>query len=182
MICQADPNRPLILIGHSFGGLVILRLLTEAHHEPTRWPGIYDSASGLVFLGTPFRGTDDSLSQGDILRYAQAHFTESPVYVRNLEVFRAEGEQIGDLLETYLRIARHQKMPRMACFYEQLPSKVGGILGPGVGKVLCRPIFTYRCNLPTYKRTGHPTRHSCERNIGMSRYDVTQHRKVWTAS
>lgn len=115
---------------------MILRMLIDARIEWRRWPGIYDSASGLVFLGTPFRGTNDTLSQGEILQYAQEHFTNGPVYGDNLEIIRSVGEQLGDLLEIYFRIARQHEMPRMACFFEQIPSQVGRILGPGVGEVL----------------------------------------------
>src|SRR5437868_5185587 len=102
---QTDQGRPLILIGHSFGGLILLKAraldtsmahgadisqtLVDAHTERKRWPGIYDSTVGLIFLGTPFRGTHDSLSRGEILRRAQELFTGSPAYVENLEILRA---------------------------------------------------------------------------------------------
>ncbi|SPO02000.1 uncharacterized protein DNG_04673 [Cephalotrichum gorgonifer] len=125
-------DRPLILIGHSFGGLVILKTLVDSHTERNNWPHIYDSTVGLVFLGTPFRGTHASLAQGEILRRAQELFTESPVYGENLEVLRPGGESLTDLLDTYLRIARQSAMPRVACFYEQMASDVGRILGEGV--------------------------------------------------
>jgi len=104
--------------------------------ERTRWPVIYDSTSGLVFLGTPFRGTHDSLSQGEVLRHALEHFTEDPIYGENLGVLRAGGELLTGLVERYLRIARQNEMPRVACFYEQMPSKVGCILGKDLAKVL----------------------------------------------
>ncbi|KAK4118455.1 hypothetical protein N657DRAFT_651298 [Parathielavia appendiculata] len=126
---KTDQGRPLILIGHSFGGLILLKTLVDAYTERKRWPGIYDSTVGLVFLGTPFRGTHDSLSQGEILRRAQELFTGSPVYGENLEILRAGGESLTDVVDMYLRIARQSAMPRVACFYEQGASKVGGILG-----------------------------------------------------
>ncbi|KAK0741192.1 hypothetical protein B0T18DRAFT_419659 [Schizothecium vesticola] len=131
---KKDQTRPLIFIGHSFGGLVILKMLVDAHMERKRWPGIYDSTVGLVFLGTPFRGTHGSLSQGEILIRAQELFTGSPVYGENLGILQAGGEPLTDLVDTYFRIARQSPMPRVACFYEQRASEVGRILGKDLAK------------------------------------------------
>ncbi|KAL8400678.1 hypothetical protein RB594_000904 [Gaeumannomyces avenae] len=132
---RADKNRPLILIGHSFGGLVLLKTLVDANMEPKRWPGTFGSTVGLVFLGTPFRGTHDSLSQGEVLLRAwQLFAAESPVYSENLGILRAGGEPLIDLVDTYLRVARKsQTTPRVACFYEQKASEIGRILGKDVG-------------------------------------------------
>lgn len=112
-----------------------MQVLIDAHTERKRWPGIYDSTVGLVFLGTPFRGTHDSLSQGEILWRAYALFRGSPVHGQNLEILRAGGESLTDLVDMYLRIARQGAMPRVACFYEQRASDVGRILGKDLGKV-----------------------------------------------
>ncbi|KAL8340712.1 hypothetical protein RB601_006689 [Gaeumannomyces tritici] len=132
---REDKNRPLILIGHSFGGLVLLKTLVDANMEPKRWPGTYDSTAGLVFLGTPFRGTHDSLSQGEVLLRAwQLFAAERPVYSENLGILRAGGEPLIDLVDTYLRVARKSPMmPRVACFYEQKASDIARILGKDVG-------------------------------------------------
>ncbi|RYP19456.1 hypothetical protein DL767_009644 [Monosporascus sp. MG133] len=111
-------------------------VLVDAHMERKRWPGIYDSTVGLVFLGTPFRGTHDSLSQGEILMRAQELFTETPVYGENLGILRTGTESLTDLVDTYFRIARQSAMPRVACFYEQGASEVGGILRKDLGKAI----------------------------------------------
>ncbi|KAK4160059.1 ankyrin repeat domain-containing protein 17 [Cladorrhinum sp. PSN259] len=131
---KKDPKRPLILIGHSFGGLVILKTLVDAHMERKRWPDIYDSTVGLVFLGTPFRGTHDSLPQGEVLKRAQELFTDSPVYEENLEILRAGGESLVDVVDMYSRIARQSAVPRVACFYEQKESDVSRIVEKDHGK------------------------------------------------
>lgn len=110
--------------------------MVDADLERNRWPGIYDSTVGLVFFGTPFRGTHDLLSQGEILRRASQHFAaENPVYGENLGILRAGGEPLIDLVDTYLRVVRKGPMPRVACFYEQKASEVGRILGRDVGEV-----------------------------------------------
>ncbi|KAL2844139.1 hypothetical protein BJY01DRAFT_248263 [Aspergillus pseudoustus] len=47
---------PTILLGHSFGGLVIKKAIVIASTNP-QYSRAYNSIVGLVFLGTPHRGT-----------------------------------------------------------------------------------------------------------------------------
>ncbi|TFB01754.1 hypothetical protein CCMA1212_006453 [Trichoderma ghanense] len=51
-----DPSRPIVLIGHSLGGNVIVNGLLYANSEDT-FKYLLKATVGLVFLGTPFRGT-----------------------------------------------------------------------------------------------------------------------------
>ncbi|OTA01901.1 hypothetical protein A9Z42_0022420 [Trichoderma parareesei] len=51
-----DPICPILLIGHSLGGNVIVNGLLYANSEDT-FKYILKATVGLVFLGTPFRGT-----------------------------------------------------------------------------------------------------------------------------
>ncbi|PHH78845.1 hypothetical protein CDD80_6135 [Ophiocordyceps camponoti-rufipedis] len=53
---KESPRRPLILIGHSLGGNVILQALLFANDEDS-YKYLTEATAGLVFLGTPFRGT-----------------------------------------------------------------------------------------------------------------------------
>ena len=46
-------DRPLIMIGHCYGGLVIQKMLITAKLHSEDWPGLYSSTSGIVFLRTP---------------------------------------------------------------------------------------------------------------------------------
>ncbi|KAL8415662.1 hypothetical protein RB596_006317 [Gaeumannomyces avenae] len=58
-----DPGRPLVLIGHSFGGLIIKQALVTAfgnnnHHIINqRNQHIQDVICGVIFLGTPHQGS-----------------------------------------------------------------------------------------------------------------------------
>ncbi|KAL6855647.1 hypothetical protein J3F83DRAFT_753806 [Trichoderma novae-zelandiae] len=51
-----DPNRPIIFVGHSLGGNVIVNGLLYANSEDA-FKYLLKATVGLVFLGTPFRGT-----------------------------------------------------------------------------------------------------------------------------
>jgi pimeloyl-ACP methyl ester carboxylesterase len=61
---QDAAGRPIIFIGHSFGGVVIERALVLAGEE--EWKDILDSTIGLVFLGTPFRGSEAAVRRAEL--------------------------------------------------------------------------------------------------------------------
>jgi hypothetical protein len=126
---------------------------------------VYESVTGLVFLGTPFRETHDSLSQGEILRRAYELFAENPVHGENLNVLQAGGESLIDLVDNYLRIARQGTMPKIACFYEQKASFVGKILGKDTAKV-CTTIGLEESELIPSGNSGCDT---CGREFRMPR-------------
>ncbi|KAF3190661.1 hypothetical protein TWF788_008182 [Orbilia oligospora] len=52
---EAEQRRPLVLIGHSFGGTIITHAFVQASTE-TLYKNIYDSVRGIFFFGVPFRG------------------------------------------------------------------------------------------------------------------------------
>lgn len=54
-----DPARPLMLIGHSLGGILIKQALVNAQAN-RKHKGIIDATFGLVFIGTPHGGSTKS--------------------------------------------------------------------------------------------------------------------------
>ncbi|OJJ97464.1 hypothetical protein ASPACDRAFT_123332 [Aspergillus aculeatus ATCC 16872] len=52
--------KPTVVIACDFGGLVLARALAQAEDRRDAQAWLLDSLRGLVFLGTPFRGTDAS--------------------------------------------------------------------------------------------------------------------------
>ncbi|KAL9035008.1 MAG: hypothetical protein Q9214_006785, partial [Letrouitia sp. 1 TL-2023] len=53
-------QRPLVLIGHSLGGLLIQQALVIAVHQKV-FDDLRLSVAGIVFLGTPFQGSDAAI-------------------------------------------------------------------------------------------------------------------------
>ena len=51
-----ESKRPLIFIAHSLGGIIVKQALVWAHREP-RYQSIKDHTLGIVFFGTPHRGS-----------------------------------------------------------------------------------------------------------------------------
>lgn len=50
-------SRPILLLGHSMGGLLIKQALINAHNNP-RYTPIKDATTGLAFFATPHHGGD----------------------------------------------------------------------------------------------------------------------------
>lgn len=53
-------SRPILLLGHSMGGLLIKQALINAHNNPKYTP-IKDATTGLAFFATPHNGGDRML-------------------------------------------------------------------------------------------------------------------------
>jgi triacylglycerol esterase/lipase EstA (alpha/beta hydrolase family) len=53
-------SRPILLLGHSMGGLLIKQALINAHNNPKYTP-IKDTTTGLAFFATPHNGGDRML-------------------------------------------------------------------------------------------------------------------------
>ena len=53
-------SRPILLLGHSMGGLLIKQALINAHNNPKYTP-IKDATTGLAFFATPHKGGDRML-------------------------------------------------------------------------------------------------------------------------
>ena len=64
-LCPSRRKRPLLLLGHSFGGLVINQAITLAAHVTPESREFYykdcrdllRATAGIIYLGTPFRGS-----------------------------------------------------------------------------------------------------------------------------
>ncbi|KAL6408503.1 uncharacterized protein AUP68_08360 [Ilyonectria robusta] len=82
---RADPKcrgRPLVFIAHSLGGIVVKKALILAHQDQDNYGDIIRSTKGIVFLGTPHRGSDlipwalllanltNGVSLGEVIRTA----------------------------------------------------------------------------------------------------------------
>jgi hypothetical protein len=61
-----EPNRALIFIAHSLGGILVKECLRRAQEDPDElMKSIYFSTVGIIFFGTPHRGSPDWASFGE---------------------------------------------------------------------------------------------------------------------
>ncbi|KAJ6506700.1 hypothetical protein C8R45DRAFT_970294 [Mycena sanguinolenta] len=119
-------HRPIIFIGHSFGGLVIKQALVHAashnRHVLGRHPEILDATQGILFLGTPHLG-----SKYAILGLVRAWVSRlsSPTHTTLLNTVREKSWELRRLNESFLSLpVIHNIHDNIVCFFE-LKGEVG---------------------------------------------------------
>ncbi|KAH3999857.1 hypothetical protein HBH64_072750 [Parastagonospora nodorum] len=129
MIRMEDLQRPLIFVGHCFGGLVVQRALNLAKMQQDAYPGVFDSTVGIVFLGTPHRGTQ-SFTQDSALFAAIAASSDLSRKLETgvLESIASDNGALLDVTDDFVRLCIGGG-PLITCFFEQRPSKLGKIVG-----------------------------------------------------
>lgn len=128
--CNASTPRALIFVAHSLGGIVCKEaiLLSRNNPEP-HLRGIFDCIKGIIFLGTPHRGT------------WTADWAKIPVWA--LGFMKSNSKSLLTILETSNQLlesvqVRFWSMIRelreggrrleVTCFFEELPLPVFGIV------------------------------------------------------
>ncbi|KAI9689748.1 MAG: hypothetical protein M1822_009630 [Bathelium mastoideum] len=129
MIRMEDLQRPLIFIGHCFGGLVIQRALNLAKMQQGAYPGVFDSSIGIVFLGTPHRGTKSFTQESALL----ATIAASSDLSQNLETavldsMTSDNGALLDVADDFIALCVDGG-PTVSCFFEQRASKLGKVIG-----------------------------------------------------
>ncbi|KAG7284892.1 hypothetical protein NEMBOFW57_009507 [Staphylotrichum longicolle] len=122
---EDEAERPLVFVGHSLGGLVIKEALirsSEYHFnkQDEQLGAVYPCTKGIVFLGTPHRGSD-LIPYGHIVakvaklllrdpneRLISLLESESPILERQRKSFASINKDIG-----------------LACVIEELPTALG---------------------------------------------------------
>lgn len=91
------------------------------------FPGVIQSAAGIVFLGTPHRGSP-SQSKASIIATVASAFNcgEKSALLRAVE---KDSEMLQDLLHDFTRTVNTAAIP-LFCFFEQHKSDVAKILKP----------------------------------------------------
>ncbi|KAI9771574.1 MAG: hypothetical protein M1839_002767 [Geoglossum umbratile] len=122
-------GKPLIFIGHCFGGLVIERALIIAKLLERSFPGILNSTVGVVFLGTPHRGSKAFLPQSDLLAaIASQSDLQSGIEPGVLGAMRSDSGATLDVAEDFADLCRSAEL-LVTCFFEQRKSSLGKVIG-----------------------------------------------------
>lgn len=104
-------------------------MLLEAEQYPGEWPGVFQSTTGLIFLGTPFRGAE-GMNLMKMLDAARREYDEDQVQPTALEILQPGNAYLLDIVDSFLKKLREQKnKTHIACFYELKTSNVGRIVG-----------------------------------------------------
>ncbi|KAJ6257572.1 Ankyrin-3 [Drechslerella dactyloides] len=115
---EEERERPLLLIGHSYGGLVIAQAYNRAYWEREEFGSIYHSIVGICFFGVPWRGIN--LKDVEIqLESEPDQFDHGRHLLRNINY---EGGAINDTSLNLREIIRRTNT-RLITFYETLKTK-----------------------------------------------------------
>lgn len=94
-------SRPILLLGHSMGGLLIKQALINAHNNP-KYTSIKDATTGLAFFATPHNGGDWMLVSlgGVVAKIAMAvGFQKGDDVVETLK----DGSIFSDIMQEHWR-------------------------------------------------------------------------------
>ncbi|KAI0459206.1 hypothetical protein F5B21DRAFT_342262 [Xylaria acuta] len=158
------PKR-LILIAHSLGGLVAKKaLIVSAESAYDEHKALDQHIAGLLFIGTPHRGSD-------LAGYATAmartlKLTGKRVNEVIVSVLRPDSEVLADVQESFgMWVVRNQSRCSLACFYEEHEL-------PGVGMVVPKKSAILEgCRIPLPIPSNHRdmARFSSRNAIGYAR-------------
>ncbi|KAF2105813.1 WD40-repeat-containing domain protein [Lophiotrema nucula] len=117
---QSNPNltsapRPIVLVGHSMGGLVVKKACIISKQNPA-YQGLASRLHSIFFLGTPHRGASLALTLGKILKICHGG---SKGFVSNLET----GSEAVRVLNDEFRL--HYKGIHLHSFTESKPMNLG---------------------------------------------------------
>jgi hypothetical protein len=130
-------SRPIIFVGHSLGGLVIKEALIRSSeylnsYQDAKLAAIYSNTKGVVFIGTPHRGSDKT-----VLAEIVANVVKIGLKRPNdklLKTIATESQLLERQGKSFASIS--YGMP-IACVSEEL--------GPGIGVVGLSPFPTQPC-------------------------------------
>ncbi|KAI0198002.1 Alpha/Beta hydrolase protein [Astrocystis sublimbata] len=118
-------NRPIIFICHSLGGLVVKQALItassyQAYGGHPSLGKIYNDTSGVIFMGTPHRGSA-TVAYGEVL-VKIAKLTSRQPNEQLLRTLRIDSHILEQQRDGFIIIS--QKMD-IVCINEELPMKIG---------------------------------------------------------
>ncbi|KAH7176287.1 Alpha/Beta hydrolase protein [Dactylonectria macrodidyma] len=129
--CSNASSRPLVFVAHSLGGIVCKEaiLLSRNNPEP-HLRGIFECTKGIVFLGTPHRGSWIA----DWARIpASALGIVKSINKSLLKILETDDKYLQSVQDRFWSMVREQQKAgrdlEVTCFFEELPlSRVGKVV------------------------------------------------------
>ncbi|KAI1739554.1 ARM repeat-containing protein [Xylaria scruposa] len=137
---EKESNDPIIFIASCFGGLLLIKALHRAP-EVREYKQMLTYTAGIVFLGTPFQGSDEAFFNATQLRIEVAvsmggEASDKMVkYLKNSNNGKRELDELDELVQRFRQLVADEKFNfPMICFYETRRTdfkKVINKLSPG---------------------------------------------------
>ncbi|KAG8830758.1 hypothetical protein FRC18_007636 [Serendipita sp. 400] len=113
-----SPGRPIMFIGHSYGGLVVKQTLVLSHRSKTDPPNstqwVADAESGIAFLGTPHQGSNHA-TFALILSFIYRPFGGNYTHVLKL---LSDSDRLVEVDREFKGIWSRDRTKQTICFYE----------------------------------------------------------------
>lgn len=125
---QACMDRPLILVTHSFGGIITMQAIIRAEVGQRH---VFQALIGIVFFGTPFRGNTPSM-RDEVTKLARLKYDK--VYGTQLRTSSSDSEFLRTTtggFNQYLRGLDEGK-PRLTFFFETKMTNVNRLFSNDV--------------------------------------------------
>jgi len=119
---ESDPHRPLIFIGHSFGGLVIEQAITKANSAGDAYEYLINSLGGILLLGVPHRGSKTQQLGNILANITQVFGCGETVMLDDTGV---RSMKIFDMVDAFMQIMIRKDLAKnnaAICFYENTPT------------------------------------------------------------
>jgi hypothetical protein len=105
------------------------KALILAKMHGSKYPSLFDSCVGVVFLGTPHRGSGSFTRESSLLTAIAA---SSDLYgsleTGVLETMTSQSGSLLDVADDFITLCV-EGGPKVACFFEQRSSKLGKVVG-----------------------------------------------------
>jgi protein SERAC1 len=135
----ASKRRPLIFVVHSLGGLVCEQalLVCRASNEQ-RLAAVLESTVGIVFMGTPHKGSELAKWGSRVATYLQ-HIRK--VNKKIVETLKVKSEVLASVEQDFQQLLlkpEHKEKTRIFCFYEEIAIPFVGTIVPKESAILAQ--------------------------------------------
>jgi hypothetical protein len=113
-------RRPLLFICHSLGGVVVKRALVIAHERSRRYNSIIRDTFGIMFLGTPHRGSNAAF-WGKLFGSLADVLTLGSIRTQLLGDLKRKSDVLGATCLQF--VERSQSLRRIFSIYERVRIK-----------------------------------------------------------
>jgi alpha-beta hydrolase superfamily lysophospholipase len=115
---RLHPDRPLVFICHSLGGVVFKQTLITASQQRQFYGMLLDSIHAVVFMGTPHRGSRTAGPALHLSRIINGPFLGSAVRSELLKVLKVSSSSLMDISQNSVSLMKNLTI---VSFYEQKP-------------------------------------------------------------
>ncbi|KAF2149823.1 hypothetical protein K461DRAFT_296243 [Myriangium duriaei CBS 260.36] len=142
---------PLILIGHSYGGIIIKQAIVLAANEG-RW--LSTAACGIIFLGTPHKGSDISGRITWLVNLGAWLIGSKTILLKALQW---HGDDLRQLDNSFLKVVNAKPHIKLHCFFETKDSTFGPLGLVRAGRIVDQTSATLP---PPHAESGMNTHHA----------------------